>query len=90
MYNYGENPIIHIFELVDKAKTEIFDLDAKKIADITVIKEGNKINVMTDLKNKYSIILRNISEVKSINNNIIKTELGIKIEVNGGDFEIEL
>ena len=45
---------------------------------------------MTDLKNKYSIILRNISEVKSINNNIIKTELGIKIEVNGGDFEIEL
>ena len=90
VYNYGENPIIHIFELVDKAKTEIFDLDAKKIADITVIKEGNKINVMTDLKNKYSIILRNISEVKSINNNIIKTELGIKIEVNGGDFEIEL
>ncbi|MBP9479554.1 MAG: hypothetical protein KBF12_13170, partial [Sebaldella sp.] len=75
---------------VDKAQTEIFDLDAKKIADITVIKEGNKINVMTDLKNTYSIILRNISEVKSINNNIIKTELGIKIEVNGGDFEIEL
>jgi alpha-D-xyloside xylohydrolase len=81
VYDYMEEVCFHIFELTDRAEITVRTEDTGKKCSITAELHDRKIQVHTDCGNEnFSILLRNIFEVISVNNGIADiTEEGIKI-----------
>ena len=90
-YDYTKNLTLHLFE-IDQAEATIYNTDVEKVATIIAQKSTGKISVTTTgIKDDYQILLRNISEIKGVENGTYQShEFGILITTQSSNIIIEL
>lgn len=88
-YNYNENLIFQVFELVESVKSDflVYDQNTKSNISGFALKKNGKINfTVNNYTGEYTLILRNIKLLgyKYENNNtiIVSTDNSIQIDIN--------
>jgi len=89
-YDYTEGLTIHLFEITD-AKTVIYNTEGYEVATIHAKKTDGKIDLTTTgINGEYSVLLRNVTQVKSAANAVVEIhEFGTLIKTSSANIIIE-
>jgi alpha-D-xyloside xylohydrolase len=91
-YDYTDGIELHIFELNNKAETNIYGTDTKIKLNVKAENTDGRIKISLDtLPNGASIILRGVHSVKTVSGaTYTDTPLGIKLEITNKEISVDL
>lgn len=92
-YDYTKNVTIHVFDLEEnqQAETDIYNANGEKAGFVFVKRTDGMILVQAEGLSHYTILLRNISSVQSVENGTVEMEkLGTAIKAASPGVKIEL
>ncbi|MFI3326213.1 MAG: alpha-xylosidase [Clostridia bacterium] len=89
-YDYTDETVINIFELSDKAYTEIYNTKGEKVLEVCAKNENNVVTIKLDgIYKNMKILMRNVFDI-NYSGDFSKTELGVCIEINSDEISFEI